>query len=455
MMARLTAYRLYLLLFLIVSCSSTNADNSESDQTDNIQPIYESEYIIAGLSIINLNTGGILNNQNIHIRSGVIIDVGMDIESQDSIPIYDMQGKFVIPSLTNMHSHTQLENDFFLNLANGVTWVRHMWGNTHVLDLKNKFADSLHLGPRLTVASAGFEQPPSNWPGTNLVTSKDQIESQIAEQVRVGYDYIKVYENLTSENYYELHRAASKHNIPLIGHIPYSISLKEVLQENYQSTIEHVDSYFESILRGGSNINIPATYAFNEQKLQEIVILTTNSEVWNSPTITITTRNKTQESDLEKNPYMKYVSPQMKSWFRGPGSGLTLWDSDSYSVHKLRLVKKLFDSGSKLLLGVDTGLRYLIPGLTVHEELENFVKAGIPELDALKIATINGIKYLGLEDKYGSVEIGKRADFVLLDQNPLEDIRNTRSISAVVREEYILTKEYLDSRLAQIASEYK
>ena len=226
------------------------------------------------------------------------------------------------------------------------------------------------------------------------------------------------------------------------------------MQGNYQVSIEHIDTYLEYVAKEGTHINRPSTYQMDEKKLQKIIKMTAQSEVWNCPTMTITTRHAGQKSQLENNPNLKYVSPRMKSWYTSRAAGLNNWESANYMIHKNRLVRELYRAGAKMILGVDTGLRYLIPGFTVHEELENLVKAGIPNLAALQMATINGATFLGTDDLMGSVEIGKKADLLILNKNPLENIKNTREIFAVTRGEYWLSKGYLQNRLVEIAAEY-
>ena len=460
MFSRAVFQKILFLAYLVIifNCFISDSRNTDTDSGFPIlveNPTPFNEYAIINGTVIDVIQKTILEGVDVYIQNGIIVNIGTDINIPDSIPVFDVSGKFIIPGLMNLHSHTQLENDFFLNIANGVTTVRHMWGNERILELREKFSVNSYLGPNLYVASAGFEQPPNYWPGANLILSKDEIGPLVQEQIEMGYDFIKVYENISQENYLELVRVSRNLGIELIGHIPPSVSLSTLLNNNYQLSIEHIDSYLEFVATDGSNIRSAVSYSFNEQKLNEISKATANSNVWNSPTLTITTRNKSQENQLSANPYLRFVSPQMRAWYKGPGTGLTSWDSESYMVQKNKLVKKLHDSGAKLILGVDTGLRYLIPGLSVHEELENFVKAGIPEIGALQIATINGAKHLKIDKLYGSISIGKKADLVILNANPLKNISNTREIYAVTRGRFWLDSDYLQNKLHNISLEYQ
>ncbi|MEQ9304049.1 MAG: hypothetical protein RJQ14_09055, partial [Marinoscillum sp.] len=181
--------------------------------------IRKEKYIIRGVNIIDIINGDVDSNKDVLIIDGRISRIAKNLTLQESIYEIEGQDKYLLPGLFNMHTHATKANDYFLCLANGVTSVRHMWGSNHMLSLKEEFGKKPYLGPNIYASSAGFEQPPSNWPGTNLIQSKVEIRPLVLEQVNAGYLFLKVYENISRENYLELLAQSRAENIQLVGHI--------------------------------------------------------------------------------------------------------------------------------------------------------------------------------------------------------------------------------------------
>lgn len=389
------------------------------------------------------------------VKDGVITQISKDIPAASHTGYQEIsgEGKYVIPALCDMHTHATHPNDLFLYVANGVTTVRNMWGSETLLKTREKIKSGELIGPHMYIASPGFEQPPSYWHNAVLIQDPNKIYSQVKSQKDKGYDYIKIYENLSLENYQLIHQYAASLDIPLVGHIPMGVTIDYVLDQETQRSIEHMDSYLESINVNGTSINNPMTYQVDEGKMNSLVEKTVAADVWNCPTITISTRHIGQASALQSNPELDYVSPQMRSWYSSSGGRLNYWNADGYTRHKLRLIKRLYDAGAKMILGTDTGLRYILPGYSVHEELELFVRAGISPHDALKMATEHCAEFLGREDQ-GKIEVGMRAELVLLNKNPLEDISATKDIYGVMTSGRWLSHDDIAKKLEEIRASY-
>ena len=186
------------LIFPIQLCNC--AKTSLSQPTEVIKNTQDTllkkneSYLIKNCNIIDIKQGTIKSNQHILIKDGLIIEINASINSPKDVVEFDAAGKFVLPGLMNLHTHTSEPNDFFLNLANGVTTVRHLWGNEKLLELRQHFKENPQLGPDLYVASAGFEEPPSYWPEANLIEKHSDIEGMVKAQKEKGFDFIKVYE---------------------------------------------------------------------------------------------------------------------------------------------------------------------------------------------------------------------------------------------------------------------
>ena len=424
MKVNITLQIIFLSLFSLgcqeapTTSDSTNQEPTSPEGLSTFLDVSKIAFVNANVIAMKVDNE-IQEGMTVLVRDGVIeaIEPANDIDIPNDYLKVDASGKYLLPGLADMHTHASLEKDFFLYLANGVTTVRHMWGSSTILDLKKSFEEGTLLGPKIYSASAGFEEPPSYWPGTNLLNSVQEVDDLVKAQKSAGYDFIKVYENLSEEMYDALLTAAHRHGIKAIGHVSPRVGLEKALSSK-QASIAHIAGYLEYAAKDGSGLGNPSNYEMDIAKLREIISKTVQANVWNCPTLTITTRNASQKAQLETNPNLKYVSPNMRSWFNAPGSGLTSWDSEAYMVHKRIVIDELNKAGAKMILGVDTGLRYLLPGFTVHEELENFVQAGLSPYEALKTATINPAEFLENETEYGTISEGKKANFILLDAKP-------------------------------------
>jgi imidazolonepropionase-like amidohydrolase len=169
--------------------------------------------------------------------------------------------------------------------------------------------------------------------------------------------------------------------------------------------------------------------------------------------------NLIDEADFAHDTHAKYVLAYWKdvTWKRFTDQVLHEFNTDDLATRKrfvekeLEVVNAMHHAGVQFLAGTDTppGV-YVFPGFSLHEELQRFVAAGFTPMEALQTATLNPAKFLGMEDRLGTVEKGKLADLVLLDANPLEDIRNTQKIAAVIVNGRYLSRTDLDKILAGV-----
>ncbi len=412
--------------FLNVGCNELNNDPSLT--------------LFKNVNIIPMNTETILEGYNVVIKDGNIVKIGKPWKTRapkNSIVI-DGKGKYLVPGLTDMHVHLWLEDELILYLANGVTTVRDMFGNSSKLLLRGKIEQEEVLGPRLYIASPIIDGKPPIWPDSTVITMPEHAELWVSRYKKMDYDFIKIYERLTEEVYDSIIAAAKKEDIPVVGHIPDSVNIEKALQSG-QRSIEHLDNYIDS------------------DKLYDITI---ENNIWNCPTIVVYEMFN-RALDKEELEGIDYVHPMwIKIWEERldyPEEEIEVYRVAYQSkIDKNKIIaKKLYDKGGRILLGTDANNPFIIPGFSIHDELYNLVKAGLTPYEAIKTGTYDAAEFLNVLDASGTVEVGKNADLILLDENPLEDISNMKKIEGVMVRGKWISKNEIDEMLKTIAENVK
>jgi len=242
--------------------------------------------------------------------------------------------------------------------------------------------------------------------------------------------------------------------INFAGHVPADVGLLHAIQSG-QETFDHLDGYIEYLQ--GEKSAVPAA------KLQEIAKLSREAGVWVVPTMALweTLRGTADLANLRAYPELKYMPPQQVQQWTSAQENL-LKNSDfkpgvarTVIQNRMRLLKALHDGGVKILLGSDAPQRFSVPGFSIHREMKRMVDAGMNPYDILRSGTYNVGLYLKEKDSFGTIEVGKRADLILLDANPLEDIDNIARRSGVMVRGRWLPEREIQSRLDQIAASHR
>ena len=240
----------------------------------------------------------------------------------------------------------------------------------------------------------------------------------------VGVDFIKVHEHLSRESYFAIADKARKLDITFAGHVPtgndgYIVSGIEASNAG-QKCLEHL-------------FGIPFPFQ-RKEPLSELFATLRRNGTWVDPTLTaIWSSAHVHELAAQNDPRLKYVAPALKQFWEQQRNGFSKDRTIPLEIYQWRIadVKSLYEAKVPLLAGTDVGFAYVFPG-DLHKELELLVEAGLSLIDALRTATINPARYLQRENDLGTIDKGKLADMVLLDANPLDDIRNTRKINSVI-----------------------
>ncbi len=454
---KLTVSMLYgfLLILVLTSCQRTETGN----------------VIFSNVNVIDVANGKVVEAQDVIIEGNTIkaiLDYGNAGLQADQI--IDGTNKYLIPGLWDMHAHYanfNYEQFDLLMIANGVVGIRDMWGgkNGHVIrEVRDAVRKGERLAPEIYTSGNIIDGAPTFWPGATGVSSPQEARTEALRQIESGVDFIKIVGGLSKESFNAIAEVANEHRIPYAGHVPQSVSLQEAIDKNMASA-EH----FYGLLRASSTIedsirqnnirvsDIVLIQHFNQAKFDSLVRILAGSDLWQTPTFT-SARGIAymRDSSFTSDPRLEYFSDFLtNSWDPTTDFRFQNWDEDRFREFQqsyefqLGLVKQMSEAGVKFLAGSDYPNPYTFPGFAIHDEMQLLVQGGMPELEALKAATLNAAVFMGKEKQYGSVEVGKTANLVLLNKNPLEAIEHTRSIEAVVLRGELLDRERLDGLLEQ------
>jgi len=358
-------------------------------------------------------------------------DTTLRIES-DVVRTVDGTGKFVIPALWDMHTHIpddRIGRNVYLPLfvANGVTGIRIMEGSPELYRWRDAVARGTLFGPRMIVASTIVDGPKTFLPDAVVVRTPAEARKAVRQAKQQGADFVKVYDNLSRESYFAVISEARRLHLPVEGHLPAAITAEEASNAG-QKSIEHA----MGIASAG-----PALYALFRKK-----------NTWQCPTL-IMRHNYAYLDDrhFADDARLKYVRRSTRDrWLGMIGQG----DAQRKRIftNEQEFVGAMAKAGVGILAGTDNGNPFCFPGFSLHDELALLVESGLTPLQALQAATINPRKFLNVE---------ATGDLVILDANPLDDIRNTKRIYAVVVRGQFLDRKELDFLLAKVevvANEY-
>jgi len=445
---------------------------------------FEGDLIITNVNIIDVKTGEINYTKSVVIRGDSIANIidhngNTNYEAEQ---VVDASEKYLIPGLWDMHTHTWwgYEDFFPLLIANGVTGVREMFGDFEtVKKIREELKSGAIIGPEIYSSGPIVDGDPPIWSSSDIADTPEKGREIVRQQKAGEADFIKVYFLLKKDVYLAIADECEKQNIPLTGHIPFKVSLEEAIASNHLS-IEHfygileyagdteglakIDSLrktrfnFEEYYKRFDHI----TTTYDKAKENALIELLSNSDSWICPTFTVHKGFHRQYDYYytdDRIDYMPDYAMNGWKWITESDSILSednarMLTIDTTWYNKiLSLVKPLHEKGAKFLAGTDYANPYTYPGFGLHEELEIFVnEAKLTPLQALQTATINPALFMKKESEFGTVETGKLASLVLLNKNPLDDIKNTSAINAVILKGKYLEGNALRDDIEKIAT---
>lgn len=414
----------------------------------------------------------VLPDHTLVVRDGRIVALGP--AASTAVPAeavrIDGRGKFLMPGLADMHVHVWDENDLYLFVANGVTTVRNLFGNPLHLDWRAKIERCELVGPRIYTAGPIIDGENPVWPGSVALTDPDRAADIVAEQKAAGYDFLKPYAKLSAECYEALAIAGEEAGMKLMGHVPGALTIHAVLEAR-QHTIEHLDGWAEAAQPGDTIHDIDFTreslawQTVEDAKLAALAKAMKEHGTWNCPTLVVLKKwaKGAAAEELLARPEMRYVSPGTKSAWE-PGSPMNylarlpdIAVSSAHAAHgpKLRAVRALRDAGAGILLGTDMGNPFVTAGFALHEELGYLVEAGLTPFEALRAGTADAARCMDAADDWGTLAVGRRADMLLLEANPLADVRHAARRAGVALNGRWFPEEELQAELERRAQGFE
>ena len=405
------------------------------------------DLVIVHVNVVDVVEGRILPDRTVRIRGDRIarIDRGRPLTGAD---VVDAGGWYLIPGLWDMHAHLQMSGASALPLyvANGVTGVRDMGSDLEaILELRSAAVNGRTLGPRIIAAGPILDDAPQGFPYRLRVKTAAEGVAAVRMLKARGVDFVKVHDRTPREAYFAIAAEARRQHLPLSGHVPRGITYDEAMAAG-QRSFEHLAGLrLFTPCTGGPGYNPAACRPFFETLAQR--------RVWQTPTLLAWRELPsvgTSASGVDRS-QLAFVSATLRA----------AWDANRQASNVNPDVVGRFVAASELAatvtadmvkagVGVLAGCDGMIPGFCVHDELALMVRGGMSPVDALRTATVNPARYLGIERSAGAVAAGYRADLVLLDGNPLEEIASTRRLRGVIVGGRMLDRASLDVVLGDV-----
>jgi imidazolonepropionase-like amidohydrolase len=449
---------------------------------------------ITHTTIIDTTSGRVLPDQTMVLHGGLISTVGPSSTINSSWPreTIDASGTFAIPGLADMHLHLTGSREpngsrqyiLPLLIANGITTVRDMGGYLDsLIPLRHEIEQGQRFGPQIFFAGPYLDGDPPSFQPSLVVTNAAQASEDVRTLMQRGVDFIKVQSILSHEAYFAIAEVCRREHITFVGHVPDRVTAAEASDAG-QKSIEHLTGVLRACAsdepklmreqsQNGARNETPAQAHTREldwkrellqtqsaQKAAELFERFARNQTRQTPTLILLqtlafpTSNAAQ---LIGHPRTKYVPRSLlKGWqksFDDPNNTMPSGEADlnrALLKRSLQAVGQMQSAGTPVLAGTDTGAPFLLPGFALHDELALLVQAGLSPLQALQAATKNPADFLGKPGRNGTIASGQAADLLLLDANPINDIRNTDKVRAVVLHGKFLDRAALDGLLSSV-----
>lgn len=423
-------------------------------------------YAFVGVDVVPMDRDRVLENQTVLVDGDRITRLGAaaEVEVPEGAIRIEGDGLYLMPGLAEMHAHipgsnaprSYLENTLFLYVANGITTIRGMLGEPAHLELRDEAERGEILSPRIYTSGPSLNG--------NSVGSPEQAREMVRAQAEAGYDFLKLHPGLSRAAFDAIDATADEVGMPYAGHVSLDVGLARTLEAG-QATIDHLDGYVEA-MAGPPRAQSSQFFGLNlvdEADLDDLPRLaaeTVESGVWNVPTQALFPDFLGDPDELLRRPELRYVSAgQAQQW---AASVRQMTSSPSFSADdgrrflelRRRILKSLHDAGAGILLGSDAPQVFNVPGFSMHEELAEYVQAGLSPFEALRTGTVEVARFYGADHERGTVAEGMLADLVLVRGNPLEDVGNVREPAGVMLRGRWLPGEEIDTRLEEIATAY-
>jgi len=425
--------------------------------------------LISNTNIVDVRSGEILEKRSVVMDSGKIQSITESFKKLDGYAkTIDGTGKYLIPGLAEMHAHIpppstdakRMEETLFLYLSNGITTIRGMLGDPIHLELREKAQNGEILSPRIFTSSPSLNG--------NSVKTIEEASEKVAAYQKAGYDFLKIHPGIQKEVFDQVVKTANEVGIPFAGHVPVDVGIRHALESKYAS-IDHVDGFLEGLVPESENVDPTKNgffgFAFtplaDTAKIDELVELAKQNEVWIVSTQSLFERwfAPISSDELLAQPEMKYMpASTLENWkdrkeqstLASSGFNETQWQKFD-SIRK-QLISALNKNGHGMLLGSDAPQLFNVPGFSIHHEVQGMLGSGMNPLEIIQSGTMNPATFFSMSNTFGEIKEGLDADLVLLNANPLENLKALKQISGVMARGTWISKADIDEKLEEIAN---
>jgi imidazolonepropionase-like amidohydrolase len=383
----------------------------------------------------------------------------------------DGRGKYLIPGLAEMHGHflglqqvqqlgeAMADRFLFLNVACGITTVRGMLGGPRDLRVREELARGVRVGPQIFVAGPSLNG--------NSIPTAEAAWRVVTEQRAAGYDHLKIHPGILRPVFDEAAQTAKREGITFSGHVPADVGLLHALRAGMR-TVEHLDGFVEALQKDGNRppdntgfFGFAILESVDEGKLPGVIQAVKTAGAWNTTTQVLIDNLFSDETpeQLAARPELRYVPQQMRAaWDKNVRDtraqpGFSVEKGRKFIALRRKLIRSLHAAGAPLLLGADAPQIYNVPGFATLRELEALVAAGLKPYDALVAGTRNAAAAVGRPESFGTIAVGRRADLVLVDADPLQDVKNVWKRAGVMVAGRWFSAAEIEERLKGYAAE--
>jgi imidazolonepropionase-like amidohydrolase len=398
---------------------------------------------ILNARIFDPRSGTLSEPTTINVEDNRIASIGVPQE-RNAADILDAGGKVVLPGLWDMHQHFS-DTDGLLDIASGITSARDLGNDSDFITAFKKNIDTgKAIGPRIVLAGLVDGPGPFQGPTNILASNEEEARKAVDFFAGRGYEGLKIYSSVKPELVPVLTKYAHERGLRVSGHIPAGMRATEAVDAGYDE-IQHANMLLLNFMPDVTDTRTPARFTevgkraadldLQSPEVQAFIAKLRDHGTVIDPTLSIFENMFTARTGTMAPGYAMVADrfpPQVRRYFVSGGLPVPEGMDERYRASfakMLALVAELHRSGVKIVAGTDA-----MAGFSLHRELELYVQAGIPAADVLRIATLTPAQILHRDRDLGTIEPGKLADFVIVDGNPLADIRDIRKIVTVVKD---------------------